>query len=701
MNRLLSHALMPILALALLSRTGAPPVARAATVDYSSGTSYFVIGNPTSSGGVIGIGGTSVLPADNANASGNSVNVTDGTVNTGIYGGHHKATTGSAGADSNRVTISNFAGGSALLIWGGDADASEYVAGNTSSASGNSVTVSGGTFGSVHGGNSQSYNGPASADGNTVRVTGVTVDDISGGLAMVNMGGSTATATSNNNEVIVTDSAVTYSVYGGSVVYDSARSFVSNGNRITLSGNTSVGGGVYGGALLHDTNNYNGSTGNTLNIVNPGSGGITVSGGVKYFQHYNFYLPSSMTAGGTMLRVGGTACVNGATVNVGIDGASSPLRAGDTVTLIDAGTLDGTPANSTADGQGMQGVTLRYQFDISTAANRLLATVSGAPAVNEQTKALSEGYLSGMALVNQGADLIAGQGMDSAVKAARSGSERGYGLATFGALSGGSLRYNTGSHVDVRSLSLLTGLSFGAELAPGRMTLGAFFEYGNGSYDTYNSFSNAASVHGDGNMYHIGGGVLGRMDFADTGPGHFYAEASGRMGNAHNEYDSSDLRDARGRKADYDSSFAYYGLHFGTGYVWNINDRASLDLYGKYFWTRQEGDSLRLSTGDPVRFKASDSNRLRFGSRFGYAVNEYLSPYIGAAWEHEFDGKARATTNGHDIDAPSLRGDTGMGELGLTLTPSSSLPLVFDLGVQGYVGKREGVTGSLQVRFDF
>ena len=95
------------------------------------------------------------------------------------------------------------------------------------------------------------------------------------------------------------------------------------------------------------------------------------------------------------------------------------------------------------------------------------------------------------------------------------------------------------------------------------------------------------------------------------------------------------------------------------------------------------------------------SSRLRFGSRFAYAVNEYVSPYVGAAWEHEFDGKARASTKGYDMKAPSLRGDTGIGELGLTFTPSQTLPLSFDLGVQGYVGKREGVTGSLQAKYEF
>jgi hypothetical protein len=102
-----------------------------------------------------------------------------------------------------------------------------------------------------------------------------------------------------------------------------------------------------------------------------------------------------------------------------------------------------------------------------------------------------------------------------------------------------------------------------------------------------------------------------------------------------------------------------------------------------------------------VRFNSADSNRLRVGTRFVYAVNEYASPYIGAAYEHEYDGRLNATTNGYGIDAPSLRGDTGIGEIGFTLKPSATIPLSFDLGLQGYTGVREGVTGSLQIKFEF
>jgi hypothetical protein len=352
---------------------------------------------------------------------------------------------------------------------------------------------------------------------------------------------------------------------------------------------------------LKDTTAWNGTNGvlfNTLNLKAP----IKVNG-IQNFQYLNFYLPTTMGAGGAMLTIsdGGTAHIDKSTVNVGINGASSPLQVGDTVKLIDAGAgaLTGTPTNTTANGKGMQGVTLLYEFgiEVDQANKLLLASVTSAPSVNDQSKALSEGFLSGVGLVNQGADLIAGKGMAHALSAAgtpgrkgltgeNSGDSTGFGLGVFAALSGGWTRYNTGSHVDMRGLSFMAGLSAGTDLPAGRLTVGAFFEYSNGAYDSYKSFSNG-NVHGKGNLYSIGGGILGRMDFIETGPGNFYTEASFRAGGLHNDY-TSDLRDATGRAADYKSSSPYYGIHAGLGYIWNFSERGSLDLYGKYFWTRQQ-----------------------------------------------------------------------------------------------------------------
>jgi outer membrane autotransporter protein len=362
------------------------------------------------------------------------------------------------------------------------------------------------------------------------------------------------------------------------------------------------------------------------------------------------------------------------------------LQPGASVTLID-GTITGPLASTQATGK--HGATLRYNWTLDDSAG-LVATVANVQAAPE-AKALLEGYLGGTILINQTADRIGGKALWQAVHAAK---DTGFG--TFFDFSGGWSRYDSGSHVDMASLSLIAGLSWGADLAPGRLTVGTFAEYGFGSYDTYNSFSNATSKS-RGEVWNLGGGILSRLDAACGG----YAETSFRIGGVRNEFRGRDLTDAMGNSANYDTTALYLGAHAGLGYVWKITEEASLDFYGKYFWTRVGSDSVTLSTGDPVSFKAVNSHRLRAGSRFAYAVNEYVTPYAGAAYEHELDGKARATSYGYSIDAPSLRGGTGIGELGLSVTPSKELPLSFDLGVQGYVGKRQGVTGSLQVRWEF
>jgi autotransporter-associated beta strand protein len=462
---------------------------------------------------------------------------------------------------------------------------------------------------------------------------------------------------------------------------------------------------LYGGATFQKGSYSHSLDSGSLN-VNAANGQSATYDGDLSAVNATLNFISSVNPTAPLLKVTGDANVSGSTYNVGLAGGTA-LTPGSTLTLLEVDPGKTLMATGLQRGSGIVriGSTVAHDITAATTVDPLSGVLSAVVAqvspgrATEQSKALSEGRLGGMTLALQGSDLIADRGTNAAVSAA--GTAGTYGFAGFGALSGASLRYNTGSHVDMNSLSLLAGLAWGTDLAPGRLTLGAFFEYGNGSYDTHNSFSNAASVDGDGDTYYAGGGILGRMDFINTGPGHFYAEASFRAGGVHNEYDSSDLRDASGRRAEYDSSSAYYGFHLGGGYIWNITEAASLDLYGKYFWTRQEGDSVTLSTGDRVRFKDADSSRLRVGGRFAYTVNEYFSPYVGAAWEHEFDGRARATTNGFSIDAPSLRGDTGIGELGLTLTPSATLPLSFDLGVQGYTGKREGVTGSLRIRLEF
>jgi outer membrane autotransporter protein len=286
---------------------------------------------------------------------------------------------------------------------------------------------------------------------------------------------------------------------------------------------------------------------------------------------------------------------------------------------------------------------------------------------------------------------VVDQGIARAQAGAQSAARAGaVGLPSFGAISVGKSRYNTGSHVDASGYSFLAGVSTG--LDQGKFTLGAFFEAGKGDYTSQNSFANRASVKGKGDTHYFGGGLLGRTNLDQL-----YFDASLRTGRLESDF-SGVLAD---QYVKYDYEGQYVGTHVGVGYIIPLNTKSSLDVSGKYLWTHQDGDTVRLNTGEQVKFSAVDSQRLRLGARFSSAFNDQVDFYVGGAYEHEYDSKAEASTNGQRIKSPSLDGDTGSVEVGIVFKPSASLPLSVDVGVQGYGGKRQGGTGSVQAKYSF
>ena len=335
--------------------------------------------------------------------------------------------------------------------------------------------------------------------------------------------------------------------------------------------------------------------------------------------------------------------------------------------------------------------------------------------LNPQTKAFSEGRAAALGFVTQGADLIT----EAGIRAARASVAEGasnvgqINLMPFMAMNGGSSRYKTGSHVDVDGFNMVVGLATGFSLLDQHpVTIGAFFEYGRGTYNTYNSFATYSSVHGDGDTHYTGGGVLGRIEFAGTGLGRvkklnadqadgLYAEASFRAGRIYSDFDTNDILGDRGESSSYDSGANYYGLHGGVGYVFNFDERNSLDVYGRYLWTRIDGETVNVGR-DRLRFEDANSSRIRIGARYTTVYNEQLKPYIGVAYEHEFDGGIAAHAYDLKLKKPSLEGDTGIFEAGVTLKPLSTIDaLSIDISGQGFVGQRQGGGGGLKVKYQF
>ncbi|MDR3153811.1 MAG: autotransporter outer membrane beta-barrel domain-containing protein, partial [Deltaproteobacteria bacterium] len=334
------------------------------------------------------------------------------------------------------------------------------------------------------------------------------------------------------------------------------------------------------------------------------------------------------------------------------------------------------------------GLTLRYDLDWVIVGDDIVGNIYGISA-HPVMKALSEGQVASQAFVNRGSDFVAGEGISSAVFAAADA-----GFSFFSAVSYGHERYETGSHVDVGGVSILLGGAYGTDVSAGRLTVGAFFELGDGTYDSYNDLAGYGTVNGSGDTKYVGGGLLGRLDFAGSSTGHTYLEASGRVGRVSADFESADLPLTH----RYDLSSTYYGFHVGVGRVFNISDSTTFDLYGKWLFTHQGGKDLSVA-GVPVHFDDISSHRLRAGFRISTEVNEWFKPYFGAAYEHELDGKAEGTVRGFAIDVPELKGGSGIGEIGVSFAAADRLTV--DLSVQGYVGQRQGVSGGLRLVYNF
>ena len=104
---------------------------------------------------------------------------------------------------------------------------------------------------------------------------------------------------------------------------------------------------------------------------------------------------------------------------------------------------------------------------------------------------------------------------------------------------------------------------------------------------------------------------------------------------------------------------------------------------------------------DPYEFADVDSYRLRFGLRADWNITEQFGVYAGAAWEHEFDGRARATAYGLDTPSPSVRGDTGVFDFGFSFKPGAVPGLTMELGATATAGVRHGIMGNLMVKYEF
>ena len=467
---------------------------------------------------------------------------------------------------------------------------------------------------------------------------------------------------------------------------------------------------MFGGAtFIANTSNQNwtGTKQNWNNkqfvVYDNGSDTSAVYTGDLNAQNSNLYFIASGDNTNPLLSVTGSADISGSKYNIGFTGKTT-FDEGQTLTLIEAdGTIDASGLQQGNDIDGIDdikiGSTITQSItdvttvpEVASNGSKLIATLGSTLAADEAS-VLNASMLGGLAFNLQGADLIAREGMEAAVRSAQLDNNH----AVFAALTRSSLDYGA---VDVDGTNMLAGLAWRSTTGAGNLTYGVFAEHGDGSYDTYANI-NGTSLHGEGDTDYTGGGILARMDFNGSENGHGYLEASGRVGNADTDYTNSGLRDAYGRAASYSTDGTYYGAHIGAGYVQKLDEKSSIDWYGKLLWTRLEGGSADLSTGEHLSFDDADSLRLRIGGRWNYAASDFVNYYAGLGYEYEFDGEASGFTNGLALGNEDLTGGSGVAELGISFKPSKNSPFSLELNLAGFTGEREGFRGGVEAVYTF
>ncbi len=674
--------------------------------------------------------------ADSGNVSGNAVTMSGAAAVKGsVFGGYIRRNNGDI--TGSRVTISDSASVEGS-VYGGWTDSGD--------ARGNVISSGGDISKGAEGGHTLSGN----ASGNRVIVEGGTIEDHL-------YGGYTETGDATGNEITVNGGTVQGQIAGGYTALGSA-----TGNVITVKGgtvNAEIAGGYDDGTAtdntvnLYDSASFTGSdiyggrsggsssdvfTGNTFNVY-----GQIDAASLQNFQNLNFYdvaedrasvdLSRSAVIGdgkGSMTTVfignlrnqegdiaeeyvlihtptasssytGTNLYVNGNTVvTIGPDGSYVPYSG----TVANDGTMDNaTGAAGLTKSQALTKGFLTFEVDyfIKNGQDLIARWKKNAPVkVNPETKEFTSSRQASAALMDEGADFVSGEGIDRALQASQCLTGEPCGAKAFMAVSGGYSTYKAGTTFNMSYGNMLAGVAHQCKIGPVGYLAGVFFETGLSRFHSEYEPDDSRSIDSEGHDYYYGAGALAKVFLNRDLLKGLYAEGSIRYGLMMGDWQSHDIQ-SDGQTADWDGRAPYLTAHGGLGYLWNVTDNVTADVYAKYFWGHLWGDDGTIC-GQKFEFDDIYSSRVRTGARLNFKKDETFSWYLGGAWERQFDSKSRGTIYGYDVPSGNLKGNTAIAEAGVYFKPAAGSDFSFMFGTTGYFGeKREGVTGHLQVRYDF
>lgn len=480
------------------------------------------------------------------------------------------------------------------------------------------------------------------------------------------------TASIQENIISLQNASVTGDVYGG---YSKNGLATIKGNLVTLQ-NAKVGGKVCGGYSENAAANTN-IQDNALKII----GKNNEAGNVQSFDRFNFVCDDTVGYQDKMLIIKGVA---GAANNTSIKnddnftftmnnsakllaGAKSP---GTVLTLV-----DNQSGGKIIDFEGtknvpLKGALLSYdgKIEVSDDQKQLNLTIGNVKGVTPEAKAVTETKKTAAFVVNNMVDFLQGRvAFDEEKKH----------ITPFVEIGGSKMRYGTGSHVDVHGWNGALGMARKVD----NLACCVALEHGFGNYDAYPG----QGLHGKGDIKATGGVIYGELK-QDNG---VYIDASLRAGRVKSDYHSS--------STSYNESSAYYGFSLGGGKEIAVNDKAVLDLYGRYYYMHTNSSDAVAETGEAIAFDAVNSQRIRIGGRYSIDINEAGTAYAGLAWQYEFGSDAKAAIYGLEAPTSSFKGHSGIVEAGYKLNAGENL--ILDFNLNGVFGKQRGIGGALEAQW--
>ena len=634
--------------------------------------------------------------SEDGDVEGNTVIINNQVMNYGIggYSATGKAINNTAILSDSGIMVTSIAGGRSesgtvelnqTIISGGYANIASGGYNINGSVEKNTLTIKDGEVGMGFGGFIEFGGGNGNANDNIVNVHGGTIDiEVAGGRS------ENGNAIGNTVNLYTLNDNINGSIYGG----QAGAGKTSADNTVNFLGTAILPNATLEGSTIQNLNVY--TTSNSVKDITGNIGNM------------HFYLPANISNGDTMLTVSNGIETNLDNTAINWSSASMPnLSEGEMITLIrnDNGlSTNGTTLAAPKSYLRATGISndTTYTFTTEkqdTTANVIQAstqtTTGDGVNLPARTQSLVAPRTAMTSLINGGSDFVATQVMDEAEAVAIDPEiSVVYGrLVPFAVFGGGSLNLDTGADVDLNSYYVNLGLTKEIKNRNGSLYLGPILEYGHGSYDSYSD----NSVHGWGKGHYVGGGFFFRQRNHDG----LYYEGDLRAGRVKSDYQGNL---AEGLNADYTNSGSYIAGHLGFGKIFQLNKTDTMDTYLRYFYTRTSGEEVNIHSNmneEMFNFDSVNSHRLRIGARYYHALNERSKLYAGLAYQYEFGGEATATHDGLSAPSTSLKGSSGMAELGWKVTSNQKVPMTVDLGVTAWAGKQKGVMGRLKLSWAF